>query len=66
MSYLLHPELFERIPLQGGKIAELIDGQAKDVAQREAHRDPSSVLKDPNITIAVRTFNEDENLERLF
>lgn len=65
MSYLLHPEMFGQVPLQGERIAGLIDEQADDIALQHHFMDPNTETKEPSLTVAIRTLNEADSLQKL-
>ncbi len=59
MNHLLHPEIFDLIPLTGHKAASNLNARADEIAG-------SVDFKDPDLTIAIRTLNERQRLEELF
>lgn len=58
MSHLLHPELFEQIPLMGGVIASELE-RAASVASNNL------LGLDNNVSVVIRTLNEKARLEGL-
>lgn len=61
MYHLLHPELFERMPIFGQQVAEVIDNRAAEVAQQSVDGTPEQP-----ISIVIRTLNEAPQLKSLF
>jgi GT2 family glycosyltransferase len=57
--YLLHPELFERVPLGHSRTARLLDQRISDTLVDDA-------CNDPGVSVVVRVFNEAAKLEKLF
>ena len=58
-DYLLHPELFEAVPILSKKIGQELNARVSETLLD----DPSL---DTDISIVVRTFNERKSLEQLF
>lgn len=55
---MLHPELFEQIPVFGQMAANKINSQAENIAEE-------STGNSPDISIAIRALNEAEPIEKL-
>ena len=58
LSHLLHPELFETIPLQGQAIAETLNLRAAQAAA-------ATTVQHPGLSVVIRTLNEADRLEQL-
>jgi GT2 family glycosyltransferase len=58
VNHVLHPELFHDLPCIGHRAAEALDQRIEGMAGDD-------LSLDPQLTVAVRTFNEAPKLERL-